>query len=150
MDDTTGHQRPSQQELDRGISLTLLGAKDVGRIVLPAPDPFVFPVNYIVVDDLVVFRTDPASHAVTRIGETILFEVDTVDSGHEAGWSVVVRGVLHDVTERAAGDARMHRLHPWAPGEKRRWLAIRIDDITGRSVEGSIRPSTHLDERGYL
>ena len=150
MEDERDHPRPADQELDRGVCVSLLDAKEIGRIVLPGADPFVAPVNYIVVDDLIVFRSDPASHAATRIGEMVLFEADTVDEAHEAGWSVVVRGPLADVTEPAATDPRMHRLHPWAPGDKSRWLAVRIDDVSGRWVEGPVRPTTHLDELGYL
>jgi len=150
MEPTPDAGRPSEGHLDRRTCLVLLEAKEVGRIVLPGAEPFIAPLNYILVDEQIVFRTAPTAHAADHIGETVLFEIDTVDLGHEAGWSIVVHGVLDDLTDQAASDPRMDRLQPWPPGHKARWLGIRIDEISGRWLQGRVQPSTNIDERGYL
>src|SRR3954452_4866477 len=90
----------AQRELDRATCLALLGSQQVGRVVLPGTEPFVVPVNYVLVDELVVIRTDADSHAASATGRSIAFEVDTVDAASEEGWSVVVSGRLEDVTEQ--------------------------------------------------
>jgi len=140
-----------ERELDRATCLALLGSQQVGRVVLPGTEPFVVPVNYVLVDELVVFRTDADSHVASAAGRLIAFEVDTVDAASEEGWSVVVSGRLEDVTEQVAdGPGLSEALEPWAPGPKDRWLAVRIADISGRWVRGVDARSSHLDERGYL
>jgi nitroimidazol reductase NimA-like FMN-containing flavoprotein (pyridoxamine 5'-phosphate oxidase superfamily) len=139
------------QELDRAACLALLGSQQVGRVVLPGPEPFVAPVNFVLDDDLVVFRTDAGSHAASAAGTSIAFEVDAIEAASEAGWSVVVSGRLEDVTEQVAVDNRLSEaLDSWAAGPKDRWLAVHIADVSGRWVHGADGGSTHLDERGYL
>jgi nitroimidazol reductase NimA-like FMN-containing flavoprotein (pyridoxamine 5'-phosphate oxidase superfamily) len=136
--------------MDRRTCLMLLGTRQVGRIALSGEEPFVVPVNFIVVDDLVVFRSDPSSHAARSVGTAVVFEVDAVDIGHEAGWSVLVRGLLQDITGRLQDEPDAQRLHTWAPGDKSRWLAIHLGNVTGRWVEGPTRPRSRHDDRGYL
>jgi nitroimidazol reductase NimA-like FMN-containing flavoprotein (pyridoxamine 5'-phosphate oxidase superfamily) len=139
------------RELDRAACFTLLRSQQVGRVVLPGTEPFVVPVNYVLVEELVLFRTDASSHAASCVGRSIAFEVDTVDVAGETGWSVVVSGRLEDMTEQVSADGRLGQsLEPWAPGPKDRWLAIHIGDMSGRSVHGEDARSTHVDERGYL
>jgi nitroimidazol reductase NimA-like FMN-containing flavoprotein (pyridoxamine 5'-phosphate oxidase superfamily) len=139
------------REFDRAACLALLGSQPVGRVVLPGPEPFVVPVNYVLVDELVVFRTDAGSHATAAAGTSIAFEVDAIEATSEAGWSVVVSGRLEDVTEQVAADSRLTQaLESWAPGPKDRWLAVHIANLSGRWVHGADGRSTHLDERGYL
>jgi hypothetical protein len=135
--------------MDRQSCLMLLGTRTVGRVVLSGDEPFIVPVNFIVVDDLVAFRSDPSSHAAHSVGTPVAFEVDSVDIEHDAGWSVVVRGVLQDLTDRFDVETDGRRLHPWAPGDKSRWLALHLGDVSGRRVEGPLQPLSH-DDRGYL
>jgi hypothetical protein len=142
--------RPSEQEMDRRTCLTLLSTKTVGRVVLSGDEPFIVPVNFIMVDDLVVFRSDPSSHAAHGVGTAVAFEVDSIDIGHDAGWSVVVRGMLQDLTGRFEHEPNGPRLQPWAPGDKCRWLAIHPGEVSGRRVQGPLRPQSHHDDRGYL
>jgi nitroimidazol reductase NimA-like FMN-containing flavoprotein (pyridoxamine 5'-phosphate oxidase superfamily) len=139
------------RELDRAACVALLGSQRVGRVVLPGTEPFIVPVNYVLVDELVVFRTGADSHAAAAAGTSIAFEVDAVDVASEAGWSVVISGPLEDVTEQVgAGSPLGEALESWAPGPKDRWLAVRIASISGRWVHGVDTRSGHLDDRGYL
>jgi hypothetical protein len=102
--------------------------------------PTVLPVNYIVVDDAVLFRTEPALAARLR-DRPITFQVDRVDTYRRVGWSVLVRGCA-DVVERSEAD-----LATWAPGDRTALVRVTPAEITGRRLETVIAPS---DERGYL
>ena len=63
------------------------------------------------------------------------FEVDGIDTSAETGWSVLVRGVASEVTDEHER-ARLARLplHPWAPGERDRWLRVVPTTVTGRAI----------------
>ena len=67
--------------------------------------------------------------------EIVAFEVDGVDNADETGWSVLVEGRTAEVTAPAELD-RLGRiaLHPWAPGERDRWLRIVPTSVTGRAI----------------
>jgi nitroimidazol reductase NimA-like FMN-containing flavoprotein (pyridoxamine 5'-phosphate oxidase superfamily) len=145
------HQADAQQRvLDSTNCLLLLGSQHVGRLVLPGDVPFIVPVNYAVIDGSVHFRTDAGSVASRAGGGIAVFEVDVVDETGHAGWSVVVRGVLEDVTASASvPDEWRSRLEPWAPGPKDRWMRLSIEEMTGRWVRGEQVPWAP-DARGYL
>ena len=72
----------------------LLDARMVGRLAWHEDTgPAIVPVNYVVGDGYVYFRTKPES----RIGRNamlgaISFQVDDVDDFNQSGWSVLVRG----------------------------------------------------------
>jgi nitroimidazol reductase NimA-like FMN-containing flavoprotein (pyridoxamine 5'-phosphate oxidase superfamily) len=141
---------PELRDLDRGHCLALLATQRIGRLVLPGPDPFVAPINYVVVDEAVIYRSDEGSPAAGAHGSRVVFEVDVVDEGEHAGWSVVVRGTVEDVTDLLKSDLDWHeRLAPWAPGPKDRWLRVDIEEVTGRLLLGAEQPSA-MDPRGYL
>ena len=65
----------------------------------------------------------------------VAFEIDSFDVARRSGWSVLVQGVGHDVTDVL--DLTSERLQtldvsPWAPGPKPRLLRIDAVTITGR------------------
>ena len=72
----------------------LLASGQVGRIGVCSPQgPHVIPVNYVVLDGAVVFRTSPYSVVGTYARDAqVAFEVDHVDVENRAGWSVLARG----------------------------------------------------------
>jgi uncharacterized protein len=115
----------------------LLAEHHLGRLAIgDFGGPMIFPVNYVVYEDMVVFRTDPGSKldaAAER--ELVTFEVDAADEATRTGWSVVVRGALAEVTD--PGDLERLRalpLYPWAPGEKTRHVRVRPASVTGRRI----------------
>jgi nitroimidazol reductase NimA-like FMN-containing flavoprotein (pyridoxamine 5'-phosphate oxidase superfamily) len=144
-------RRPAElHELNRETCFALLASQHVGRLVIPGGKGFVAPVNYLVVGESLVFRSDAGSHAASADGHTMMFEVDALNEEHHAGWSVVIRGRLQDVTDSAATDVDLReRLEPWAPGPKDRWLRVNVDEMTGRWLRGADRQPP-LDGRGYL
>ena len=73
----------------------------------------------------------------------VAFEIDDFDGARRSGWSVLVQGVGHDVTD--ALDLTSERLQalevtPWAPGDKPRLLRIDATTISGRRFGGEPAP----------
>ena len=126
-------------ELDEETCWRLLARAAFGRVGFVDSDGevVVLPVNAGVHDRRVIFRTAAATSLARRgDGSTVAFEADHTDHVAEAGWSVVVRGQLLDLTDGpipAAG----HDLavHPWAPPPRDRWMVIEPMRVTGRMVE---------------
>ena len=115
----------------------LLAEHHLGRLAIgDFGGPMIFPVNYVVDEDMVVFRTDPGSKLDTAAErELVAFEVDAADEATRTGWSVVVHGALAEVTD--PGDLERLRalpLYPWAPGEKTRYVRVRPASVTGRRI----------------
>ena len=82
--------------LDPGECMELLAAKSVGRIAYASDaGARILPVNYVLVDDSVIFRTVPDGeifhHALSSV---CAFEIDETDEFFRSGWSVVVVGRL--------------------------------------------------------
>ena len=128
---------PRMEELDDTECRRLLAERHLGRLAIPDfRGPVIFPVNYVFYQDMVVFRTDPGSKldAATE-RESVAFEVDAVDEATRTGWSVVVRGILVEVTD-PVDLARLHALplYPWAPGERTRYVRVRPLKVTGRRI----------------
>jgi hypothetical protein len=142
--------RPAELHvLDRRACLGLLTTQRVGRLVVTERELGVVPVNYIVVDETVVFRVDADSRA-GRASGAAAFEVDVIDDREHGGWSVLVRGPLEDITSEVATDPGWtERLEPWAPGPKDRWLRVQVVEATGRWLRGAEQPSP-FHPRTYL
>src|SRR3546814_15087955 len=95
--------------VDHGLELLseeeareLLDHSEIGRVgVTMGAIPAIFPVNYAIVDDLIVFRTAPGSKlSAATEGAVVAFEVDEFDGASRSGWSVPVVGrsqVVHDL-----------------------------------------------------
>ncbi|MGW3248792.1 helix-turn-helix domain-containing protein [Streptomyces sp. NPDC001070] len=115
----------------------LLSTHGVGRIALSMPEGLtVLPVNYTVADGTIAFRTSPASTPAEATDTRCAFEVDEVDDALSQGWSVLVRGMAHTVTD-PAGVRRLDDLAytgPWAGGDRDLWVRITPATVTGRRI----------------
>lgn len=134
--------RSGLEVLGRDECLRLLGVAGVGRIaVIDGGHPMIFPVNYAVDGEDVVFRTAEGTKFDAAVrGQVVAFEIDEADPIYHTGWSVVVTGRAEEVTDqerRARIDAG--RLRPWADGPKDHVVAVRSERITGRRI-------VHLDK----
>lgn len=123
--------------LERGEALRLLGRAHVGRVGFVADgEPLVLPVNYAVDHESIVFRTAAGSKLdVAMSGAVVAFEVDETDDRRHAGWSVLVRGPAHLVTdpiERAA--AERLPLRPWAHAPKPHFVRVEARTVSGRRL----------------
>jgi nitroimidazol reductase NimA-like FMN-containing flavoprotein (pyridoxamine 5'-phosphate oxidase superfamily) len=91
----------SRRELTSAEALRFLGTGDerVGRLVITLADgPAVFPVNYALDGDAVVFRTRVGTKlsGITRSMAT--FEVDHIDAAGQ-GWAVTLEGLAQEVLD---------------------------------------------------
>jgi nitroimidazol reductase NimA-like FMN-containing flavoprotein (pyridoxamine 5'-phosphate oxidase superfamily) len=137
-------ERPAELfQLDRATCLALLGVHHVGRLVLGGDEPVIVPVNYRAVDDVITFRTAPDSHAGRAVARQVVFEVDMYDERTHSGWSVIAHGAL-DAAEPSGDD-----VDTWVPGPRGRWLAVRVEAISGRLLRGAVGAAAS-DDRGYL
>lgn len=66
----------------------------IGRFLFLADrGPVAVPVNFAMLGDDVVFRTDDRTATAGAIGQQkVLFEVDHIDDVLSEGWSVLLRG----------------------------------------------------------
>jgi hypothetical protein len=126
--------------LSRDACLELLASQSFGRlaVVLSNGAPVIRPVNYIFdrPSQAVVFRTGRGSKFHGLVHATrAAFEIDGIDEATRAGWSVVIEGVVAEVT-RPAELGRLDRLglRPWAPGPKPHWMQIRAYRVSGRRI----------------
>ena len=109
----------------------------VGRIALAGPRPVIFPVNYAIDGESIVFRTDPGTKFHAAVDKAfVAFEVDWVEPNWQIGWSVVARGqasFVDDPTELA----RLKRLplQPWAEGNKAGYVRIDTKLLSGRRLK---------------
>ena len=123
-------------ELDTEECLELLRGHDVGRLAVAIRNqPDIFPINYVVDRDCVVFGTAEGTKlAAAVLGRGVAFEVDGTD-GDEA-WSVIVKGHavelqrMHEVF--AAADLP---LFPWHASPKHRFIRIEPVLISGRRFQ---------------
>ena len=91
------------QMLTRAECLELLLAHDFGRVALVADgQPLVFPVNYGMEHEVVVFRTGPGTKLRWAPMRKVAFEIDEIDHDRGVAWSVLVKGMALNV-DRAAG-----------------------------------------------
>ena len=130
--------RPGQvQELTRSACFELLANTHLGRVAVTDDwGPVVFPVNYVLDRHTVVFRTEAGTklHAASR-GRRVCFEADGADAAARTGWSVIVRGEITEVTDRAEL-ARLAGLplRVWPPGARDHYLRILPAVLTGRRI----------------
>jgi nitroimidazol reductase NimA-like FMN-containing flavoprotein (pyridoxamine 5'-phosphate oxidase superfamily) len=123
--------------LDDTECVGLLRSHDLGRIALVDRDvrPLIFPVNYFFDEGVIVFRTGRGSKLDLAPGAHVSFEIDAWDSGKGIGWSVLAKGIAHDVTNpRGAPSGRMRfwPVNPVAPGSREHWIGVWVNEITGR------------------
>jgi nitroimidazol reductase NimA-like FMN-containing flavoprotein (pyridoxamine 5'-phosphate oxidase superfamily) len=121
--------------------LELLRSKSVGRLAFNVDGrPLVVPVNYQLVEAhgttpgaWIALRTRPGN-LIDQAADDVAFEIDNVDLTHQDGWSVLVRGVLHEIDPATDDMRERFDSHPWITAERDAWLIIEPFAITGRRL----------------
>jgi nitroimidazol reductase NimA-like FMN-containing flavoprotein (pyridoxamine 5'-phosphate oxidase superfamily) len=117
----------------------LLGTTTVGRVAfVDAEGQQLLPVNFVVRDDEVYFRTKHDS-VLAQLGDghdDVAFGVDFHDDLYQRGWNVTLVGSSARVDDPAviAELSAAARPRPWAPGERDVMIVIRARRIAGRKV----------------
>ncbi|MGI8708959.1 MAG: pyridoxamine 5'-phosphate oxidase family protein [Actinomycetota bacterium] len=129
----------TMERLDRDECIKLMERHPacVGRVALAGPRPVIFPVNYAIDRGNVVFRTDPGTKFDAAVHESyVAFEADWVEPSWQIGWSVVVRGQAHVVTDpEELQRVRRLPLLPWAEGDKEKFVSVDTTLISGRRLQ---------------
>lgn len=115
----------------------LLRTTEVGRLAVAIRNrPDIFPVNYVVDDETILLRTAPGTKlAAAVLGRAVAFESDVTDPVTRTAWSVVLKGTAEEVTDlEELVRVEALDIQPWIPGQKRRYLRIRPDVVTGRRI----------------
>lgn len=121
-------------ELSESECRRLLGVGTVGRLAVATEDDLVLvPVNYRLVGEAVVVRTDPGSRlGQLSAGARAVFEVDHLDQGRWRGWSVTASGTVEHLRTGTVPDVELPR--PWAGGERSLVLRVVPRTLTGRRI----------------
>jgi nitroimidazol reductase NimA-like FMN-containing flavoprotein (pyridoxamine 5'-phosphate oxidase superfamily) len=132
--------------LDVEECFVLLRWEVIGRlgVSIPRRAPSIVPVNFVVDEGTVVFRTASGEKYEHLIGQPVSLQVDRFDWYRRIGWSVLVQGVAEECD---ADDVAGLDVSPWAPGAKPHVVRIVPTAVTGRRLELTT-PLT--DARGYM
>jgi nitroimidazol reductase NimA-like FMN-containing flavoprotein (pyridoxamine 5'-phosphate oxidase superfamily) len=118
-----------------------LATTTVARLgVLVDSAPEIYPINFRICGDTLVFRTDTGTklRAIER-SPSVCIEADALDPDRATGWSVLVKGRAVEVTEPRELDALQQLpLTPWGIGEKSHWIRVVTAEITGRCIRRGV------------
>lgn len=137
---TTGHAidpHTGLEVLERAECLELLRSHHLGRLaVVIGEHPVIFPVNYAIDGETIVFRTDEGAKLHGAVPDReVAFEIDGSDPLYHGGWSVLVVGRAEEI---ASPDERARLtglpLGAWCPGPMAHWIRIRPAAVTGRRI----------------
>ncbi len=130
------------KELDEAECVRLIAQGGIGRIAYQSRfGPAVLPVNYQWHDGSVVFRT--AEHSALdedlRTGITggdykVAFEIDDFNVADRQGWSVLIQGPAHHVSESEREAALEAGVEPWPAGDRELFVRIIPSRVTGRQI----------------
>jgi nitroimidazol reductase NimA-like FMN-containing flavoprotein (pyridoxamine 5'-phosphate oxidase superfamily) len=110
----------------------------IGRVGFASADGIMMlPVNFAVTGKAIIFRTAPDTLLAVYANGRVSFEVDHLDETIRQGWSVLLQGHAHTVTDE--GEVRRvedrTRLEPWAGGARDVYVRITPTRISGRCIE---------------
>jgi nitroimidazol reductase NimA-like FMN-containing flavoprotein (pyridoxamine 5'-phosphate oxidase superfamily) len=126
------------EELGRDDCLGLLRDEAIGRVALTARAlPVVLPVNFALLEGDIVWRSAQGTKLNdASTGFVVAFEVDHYEPDHKQGWSVMVQGLAHVITEAdELQRARMLPLESWAlEAEADRYVCLVPNIVTGMRI----------------
>ena len=135
--------KPVLEQLDEAECLALISPGGLGRLAYSGRfDLTVLPVNYMLYEGSIVFRTAQNSPTdedlrtgIANAEYKVAFEIDDIDLAAREGWSVLIQGAAHHVdsdTERAS--VLQAGVEPWAGGTRNLFIRITPARITGRRI----------------
>ncbi len=116
----------------------LLGAAKVGRIAfLEGQRIQVFPVNHVVLEHAIYFRTSPYGPAGLHLRDaSASFQVDEYDVAAQTGWSVLATGTAAPVEDPSLLATLWGSTgpEPWAAGLRSLFISLDVGHLSGRRV----------------
>lgn len=130
--------------LSEDESWDLLASVALGRLVTSvAGQPEIFPVNFVVQERTVLFRTAEGSKLFGAVASNrVAFEAD--HHSVTEGWSVIVKGrcrLLATSAEIEKADSAP--LRPWVATLKLHYVRVMPTEITGRHFKFGPEPDRH-------
>jgi nitroimidazol reductase NimA-like FMN-containing flavoprotein (pyridoxamine 5'-phosphate oxidase superfamily) len=120
----------------------LLRSQEFGRLAFHlANEVHIVPINYLVRDETLVFRTAEGSKLLgITMNQDVAFEIDHYSD--DRATSVVIRGKARELEGEEADIAEQLPLRPWVPTDKFNIVVIEPTEVTGRSFRLD-RPPRH-------
>jgi nitroimidazol reductase NimA-like FMN-containing flavoprotein (pyridoxamine 5'-phosphate oxidase superfamily) len=115
----------------------LLEPGGIGRVGFTSADEIIMlPVNFAVMRKTIIFRTAPDTLLALYGNAQVSFEADRIDEELHEGWSVLVLGRAHKVTEEREVRHLQDWTHlqPWAAGARDVYVRIAPIRISGRRI----------------
>ncbi|MCU1436289.1 MAG: uncharacterized protein JWR71_3014 [Pseudarthrobacter sp.] len=131
---TTDPSTPETAKLPTDECWKLLRGGSVGRLAVWVHDhPEIFPINYKVDHETLVFRTGAGTKLSSAVGRMVAFETDSADTDGGVAWSVVVKGQATALSRSPEVLASVGQLlFPWETGRKDHFLRIVPEEVSGR------------------
>jgi transcriptional regulator with XRE-family HTH domain len=141
MDLPPGQQPPEHYPVLESLSAAecraYLGSGGVGRFLFDEErGPVAIPVNFRMLGDDVVFRTARGTGESAGAAQRhVSFEVDHLDEALGEGWSVLISGHAHAVTDPAElAEVKALGVEPWAGGDRGLYIRLAPVVVTGRRI----------------
>lgn len=131
------------EKLDESECLRLISPGGIGRLVFAGRWGLtVLPVNYVLHDGAILFRTAEDSptdedlrSGIAHAEYRVAFEIDEFDAEAREGWSVLIQGPAHHLDSDAErAEAIAAGVKAWPGGQREQFLSIRPARITGRRI----------------
>jgi len=135
---------PVIRELTDEEAWKLLRHAPLGRLAVSVRgDVDIFPINFVVDEGDLLFRTAPGTKLVElTINESVALEVDTYT--YDEASSVVVKGIAEQLQLQSEIDAADRLpLVPWIPTLKYRWVRIVPTSVRGLVFQRAAEPARY-------
>lgn len=136
-----GTEELGLEPLDEQTCWERLSNSPLGRLAVVHQDrPHIVPINHLVDDHTIVFVSLPGTKlndVLDKPGVQVVYEVDGHDDATETGWSVIVTGEAHPITDLVE-QARLDRLGrpSWVRDHHEpTWVRIDATSVTGRRID---------------
>ena len=124
--------------IDPSDCIDLLAEAPYVRIGFVAEgEPTVLPVNAVLHEDAIYFRTSPGSKLGSAAADAVVaVEADGGDAEARIGWSVVAHGHASIVTDAALEEVLFGLpFEPWAlPDTREFWVRVEVASVSGRRI----------------
>jgi nitroimidazol reductase NimA-like FMN-containing flavoprotein (pyridoxamine 5'-phosphate oxidase superfamily) len=147
---TIGKESANRQDAHALRTLTpvecfdLLEPGGIGRVAFtsPAGEIMILPVNFAMAGKGIIFRTAPDTLLAVYANAKVSFEADRLDDALHEGWSVLVHGHAHKITDERGVKHLEDRTHlqPWAAGARDVYVRIAPTRISGRRIAPNAGP----------
>jgi nucleotide-binding universal stress UspA family protein len=121
------------EELSASACWEQLAAASVGRLaVCMSGMPRIFPINFVVDGESIVFRTAEGTKLAALRNPSVAFEIDDYDADSGIASSVIIEGRAEEIAEVSGSDTLGLPLFPWHVSPKGHFVRITPDNVSGR------------------